>query len=192
MLANEFRIFSEDCIESSPLYQHLAESIAENEELLLFSQHVQQTQPAPNVLLGAVHYLLLQGAKHPLSTFYPSLSRFPKNNLDAFPYFIDFYRQYKQDLIPLMQKKLVQTNEIGRCAYLYPVFCLISEKVARPLVMIELGTSAGLQLLWDQYSYNYGTNDVYGNPSSDIQLTSVYRGKKPPIHPISPPVAHKV
>lgn len=74
----------------------------------------------------------------------------------------------------------MQTNEVSRCAYLYPVFCYIYEKVGKPLALIELGTSAGIQLLWDQYRYSYGTETTYGQQSSKIFLTSEVRGKKQP------------
>src|SRR5699024_9767360 len=105
-LAEEFRSFAKDCIDSSPLYQHVAESIAENKEILLFCQYVQPSQPAPNILLGAVHYLLLQGAEHPLHSFYPSITNNPKGSQGVFPYFIEFCREYRQELIPFMQEKL--------------------------------------------------------------------------------------
>lgn len=89
--------------------------------------------------------------------------------------------------------KLVQTNEVRRCAYLYPVFCWIYNKIKKPLSLIEIGTSAGLQLLWDQFSYSYGSQEVYGNRHSSIHLTSEIKGKNKPVLLFeSPPVASKI
>ncbi|MGR6008539.1 DUF2332 family protein [Bacillus cereus] len=35
-----------------------------------------------------------------------------------------------------------------------PSFNYIFNKVNKPLALIEIGTSSGLQLFWDQYSYS--------------------------------------
>ncbi|TKI82276.1 DUF2332 family protein, partial [Bacillus cereus] len=67
-----------------------------------------------------------------------------------------------------------------RCAYLYPSFCYIFNKVKKPLALIEIGTSSGLQLFWDQYSYSYGTDEMYGNINSNVHVTSEIRGTNVP------------
>ncbi len=88
---------------------------------------------------------------------------------------------------------MVQTNEVRRCAYLYPIFSLIHKKVRKRLSLIEIGTSAGLQLLWDKYSYSYGTNTIYGNKKSTVHITSEIKGGNfPSFLPESPPVATKM
>jgi hypothetical protein len=107
------------------------------------------------LFFGAVHYLLLKGADHPLKDFYPSIVSNPKSYEDSFEYFKDFCLTHRNEIESILKTKLVQTNEIRRCAYLYPIFCTIYEKVKKPLALIEIGTSAGLQLLWDKYSYSY-------------------------------------
>jgi hypothetical protein len=48
----------------------------------------------------------------------------------------------------------VQTNEVQRCWALLPAFLLLGDE--RPLELIELGASAGLNLVWDRYRYEYG------------------------------------
>src|SRR5690606_7999694 len=67
------------------------------------------------------------------------------------------------------------------------VFCTVYEKTKKPLALIEIGTSAGLQLLWDQYSYSYGTNEIYGNRDSRLHLTSEIKGDNAPILHLTPP-----
>lgn len=84
---------------------------------------------------------------------------------------------YREEIITLLQTKLVQTNEVRRCAYLYPSFNYIFNKVNKPLALIEIGTSSGLQLFWDQYSYSYGTGESYGNINSNVHVTSEIRGR---------------
>jgi len=48
----------QECQGSSPLYEHLATKIANDEDLLDIASSIPQDQPAPNLLLAAVHYLL--------------------------------------------------------------------------------------------------------------------------------------
>jgi hypothetical protein len=49
----------------------------------------------------------------------------------------------------------VQTNEVQRAWGLLPGFLSVAD--ARPLDLLELGPSAGLNLLWDHYRYRYST-----------------------------------
>ena len=76
--------------------------------------------------------------------------------------------------------RLVQTNEVRRCGYLYPVFSAIYENTNKPLALIEIGTSAGFQLLWDHYAYSYGNDDWYGNRNSKLRMEVDVNGEKFP------------
>lgn len=63
----------------------------------------------------------------------------------------------------------------------------------KPFALIEIGTSSGLQLFWDQYSYSYGTDETYGNINSNVHLTSEIRGKNVPrFLKQSPPVVERI
>src|SRR5699024_12305595 len=59
--------------------------------------------------------------------------------------------------------------------------------------LIEIGTSAGLQLLWNQYSYSYGSEDVYGKKFSDVHLHAEIKGDHQTTLLLdSPPVESKI
>ena len=65
---------------------------------------------------------------------------------------------------------MVQTNEVRRSALLLPAFFLVSrEAQGRPLYLLEIGTAAGLNLLWDRYGYDYGN----GLRSGDLDLNPI-------------------
>lgn len=178
---------------NSKLYESLSREIADDNELLELASNARSGQPVPNLLFAAVHYLLLKGREHPLKTFYPSITKYPSSVDGSFSQFKDFCGTYESEIIPLLKSKLVQTNEIRRCAYLYPVFCWIYTKMDKPLSLIEIGTSAGLQLLWDHYSYSYGSENVYGNKLSTVHLNTEIRGNNMPIILSEcPPVASKI
>ncbi|MFJ7666208.1 DUF2332 domain-containing protein [Lysinibacillus sp. NPDC097195] len=168
-LSKQFRTFAQnECRNSSPLYEYLAMQIAEDEALLLIASKRASGQPAPNLLFAAVHYLLMAHNDDELASFYPSLTTTPKPIDAVYPYFKKFVMTHADELTALLQERLVQTNEIKRCAYLYPMMAEIYHKHQRPLALIEIGASAGLQLAMDQYNYCY--NDILSIHNSDSAL----------------------
>lgn len=175
-IAERFTNFATfECVGSSELYRTLSLQIANDNELLNLCLHAREGQPIPNLLFGAVHNLLLQGTDHELKEFYPSVVDEVIRVTNPFPLFKDFCNENTEEIKFILKNKLVQTNEVRRCAYLYPIFCFIYNQTKKPLSLIEIGTSAGLQLLCDQYSYSYHSNEIYGNLDSTVHLTSKVR-----------------
>ncbi|MEH7884348.1 DUF2332 domain-containing protein [Bacillus sp. JJ1609] len=182
-LAEKFRDFAmNECKNSSPLYEFLAMKIAEDEEVLGLALKAREGQPIPNLLFGAVHYLLLKGNEHELREFYPSLVKKPRNLEESLKYFRDFCVQKSKEINEMLTNKIVQTNEVRRCSYLYPAFNFIYGKTQKPLALIEIGTSAGLQLLVDKYSYSYGTERNYGDENSGVHISAEIRGDYTPLN----------
>jgi hypothetical protein len=60
----------------------------------------------------------------------------------------------------------VQTNEVQRAWALLPGFLTLADD--RPLDLLELGPSAGLNLVWDRYAYRYRSG-AWG--SGELELT---------------------
>ena len=59
------------------------------------------------------------------------------------------YKQVEQ-IRELIAFRLVQTNEVSRCAGLAPVLVAASstDLSGRPLYLVDIGASAGLNLFW--------------------------------------------
>lgn len=170
-LSKRFKTFAEkECTDSSDLYKYLSLKIAEDEEILELSSYANGGQPVPNLFLAAVHYLLLQGREHKIRNYYPSIVERAEAPEGFFPDFKDFCFTYKDQILSILKGKIVQTNEVRRCGYLYPVFSHIYEKAQRPLALIEIGTSAGFQLLWDKYAYFYNSDEIYGDKQSTVHI----------------------
>lgn len=190
----KFRNFANtECKGSSGLYEFLSLQIADDDELLELASHARSGQPSSNLLFGAVHYLLLKGKNHQLQDFYQSMTKNPRKVEESFLPFKEFCSQYSNEIIPLLQEKLVQTNEVRRCSYLFPAFQSIYHIVKKPLALIEIGSSAGLQLLWDQYSYSYGTGAVFGNRESNLHIKAEIKGDNTPtLQDFIPPVSERI
>ncbi|KMN38543.1 DUF2332 domain-containing protein [Lysinibacillus sp. LK3] len=152
-LAKIFKRFSElEAQKSSPLYAYWSKEIAEDRELLTLMQSIPGSQPKPNMFFASVQYLAFK-KNHPLKSYYSIFDR-SENYLEASFFTLkEFVRLNEEALVECFQTKLVQTNELNRSSYLYPIFSEIAHKTEKPLTLIEIGTSAGLLLNLDHYKY---------------------------------------
>ncbi len=176
-----------ECRDSSPLYERLSGAIAADPEILALVARTLPGQPIANLLFAAVQFLLLQGASPALAAFYPVLSGTPPPDADPWPRFRACCREHRAAILELTATRRVQTNEVQRCTSLFPAFQLLSShEECRPLALIEIGTSAGLNLRWDSYGYDYGDGKRYGDVYSSVQLVCALRGVVP-LPPLAPP-----
>jgi hypothetical protein len=140
----------------SMLYARIAAGIGKDEELKAMAALARIGQPHANLILAAVHLLLLRGAQDPLSRFYPSVGgTVSAKDGDPFPEFKAFVLQHRAEIVPLIRTRVTNTNEVGRSALLHPGFRVIAEAAGAPLSLIEIGPSAGLNLIWDKYGVRY-------------------------------------
>lgn len=168
-------------------------AISTDVEMLALAAHA-TSEPVPNLLFGVVHFLLLRGAEHPLAAFYPTMTKTPRIDADLYPAFRSFCFEHAEEIKYLLQTRRVQTNEVRRCIVLLPAFGIVAEQAHdRSLTLVEIGASAGLNLLWDCYGYDYGTGRKYGNPGSPVQMSCTLRGdRQPPIPEVFPKVASRL
>jgi hypothetical protein len=195
LLAQRFVRFAEvECRGASPLYERLAQSIAADDELLTLAANAGSGQPAPNLLFAAVHFLLREEPTDPLREFYPSLVTRAKSPGDADRAFRAFCLHRAPAIRALLATRRVQTNEVRRCTYLLPAFGVVAQLAAhRPLALVEVGASAGLNLLWDRYGYCYDGDAWYGNPASKVELRCTLRGDlRPPLPGVFPVIGWRV
>jgi len=193
--AESFRYYADTIYPGrSPLYVSLAMRVAEDPELLEAAAPAWEKNALPNLLFAAVHFLLLKGERHQLAAFYPSLNNASQHYDYVYPYFRSFVLERKNEIVEIITTHSVQTNEVGRCAALIPAFELVARQVEnRPLALIEIGSSAGLTLLWDRYHYRYDENLRCGPPNSPVQIECQLRGeKRPPVPDRFPEIASRL
>ena len=178
VLSQVFRRFGEvECKQiRSPLYETFSFGVADDEEMLKLAAARIQGQPPPNVLYAATQYLLLQGAEHPLRSYYPGFTETPLAPADSYDAFRDFCVANKDELRNLISTKTAQTNVVRRSTCLLPAYAVVAEMGGgRPLAQVEVGTSAGLNLLWERYHYDYGSA-TWGDALSPVRLSTELRG----------------
>ncbi len=155
--AEQFRQFAERECPHDPLYQAICRQVGASPDLLTLLGEAPPTQRKPVLLLAALHERVLAGVAHPLTAYYASVggARAPDAELPAL--LLDFVAQQREFLLGSLRSRNTQTNEIGRCAALWPALQAIAARCGNPdLALFDFGSSAGLNLGVDDYRYDYG------------------------------------
>ncbi|MGZ3915018.1 MAG: DUF2332 domain-containing protein [Flavisolibacter sp.] len=186
-LGGAFERFAEnECKGHSSLYYHLSKQIAREEELLQLCSFVREGQPVPNAFLAAVHFFVLKNKNSFLARYYPSITG---QETDTIPFevFKSFVQQNQQGIVNLLRHRIVQSNVLTRCNYLFPVFSTILFQANKPATIIDMGCSAGLNLNFDRYEYYYDGKKLYGD--SPVKLhCQIKEGKLPVLRPFTKPI----
>jgi hypothetical protein len=189
-----WQFFADDARRTgSALYARLSEGVRDDPELRALVAHAKPGQPHANLLFGAVHFLLLRGAVHPLRAFYPDLGG--TKDGDPFPAFRDFCLAHRAELEALIGVRVTNTNEVGRSAILHPGFRAAAEAAKAPLYPIEIGPSAGLNLIWESYGVNYrkdGMTAASVAAHAPLVIDCELRGEKIPPAGRSPQIAGRI
>lgn len=131
------------------------------------------------MLFGAVHFLLLGGAEHPLARYYPSCvteALPPEDGL--WSHFKNFCSTRSAAIQQILETRRTQTNEIGRSGLLVPAFAYVAALFpGSTWRLVEIGASAGLNLNWDAYGYRIGDASLPAAISTGIDLTLTTRLK---------------
>jgi hypothetical protein len=166
------------------LYARLARAIADDEDLL--GRLAALPNPAkviPILLFAAVHDLVLQRPDLEVARWYDD----PTSPGDPWPPFRALVLGRFDELAGTMARRVIQTNEVGRSAPLLAALTEVHRSLERPLWLVEIGASAGLNLLLDRFGYTFPPADEVpiGDPASPVQLRCEVRGTTTP--PIDSP-----
>jgi hypothetical protein len=157
------------CAGYSPLYERLAIGIANDESLLELVRSAPPAQQRPTLLFAAVHELVVQERQHPLAAYYASVTSQVASD-DPLPAFRSFCSVYRQQILSRMTDGGTQTNDVRRSAALVIGLHHLQDRVSKPLVLVELGASAGLLLLFDRYRIKIGGR-VLGSEASVVDVS---------------------
>ena len=186
-LAHNFRVFADaDCISES-LYAALSRAIADDAAILGLLMQAPYRQRRPVLLFAAVHDLLLGGTVHPLAAFYRSVTDGAHHDPRverAHPAFGDFCAVHREALVAIITSRSTQTNETGRAAGL--ALALVGLATSRPIALIDVGCSAGLNLFVDRYRFEYAgiahSSHAIGPASASVVVPCLLGGDATPWH----------
>ena len=116
-------------------------------------------------LFGAVNYHVLTGAA-------------PDALSGKWDDFAAALADHPVSLRRFVEQQGVQTNETQRCVALLPAFLTLARETGLPLDLIELGPSAGLNLVFDRYGYRY-VEGLFGDPGARLSFDATERGRVP-------------
>jgi len=179
----------------SPLYARFAGGIRADADLKALAERAKKGQPPANMMLGAVHYLLLRGTDHPLRRHYRDLDGHPPEGEDPFPVLKDFVNTHRDAVTRLIETRVTNTNEVGRSAALHAGFRALTKQVDAPLSLVEIGPSAGLNMIWDRYGVRFlrdGATAATINPDAPLVIECELRGDETPPLDVTPNVAGRV
>ena len=128
----------------------------------------------PLRITGALHLMVRTGRAPALARFYPGHGIAAWNDADVARE-VEAVVRANEDFVRDVLSGPPQTNETGRSAVLVPGYAEIARRTGLPLSVLEVGASAGLNLMWDRYAYRYGERFV-GNLGAPLVIAAERRG----------------
>lgn len=172
----------------SPMYADLLGRVAEalaagGEDAEPFARVLAGHEGAPGPsalalrLAGSVHRLVLERRAGALATYYPSVGGTwePEGCWAAFRDLV----AAEPGAVREWLDRPPQTNEVGRSAALMAGLLQLARETALPVRLVEIGSSGGLNLLADRFSYLDDTGAVHGDPDSSVRLDGAWTGPGP-------------
>lgn len=186
----QYRLLARDARRTGcELYGRLADGIGRDDELQAIADLAKKGQPHANMILAAVQFLLLRGVDHPLKAYYASLGgTATPDDGDPFPLFADFVAEHRAEVEALVASRITNTNEAGRSVWLHAGFRTLAMEAAGPVHVIEIGPSAGLNMVWDSYGVRF-TRDGQAAATlagaAPLVVEAELRGERtPPLGPV--------
>lgn len=157
---------------TSPTYTRLVDLTASDTALMRVLNRIEHT-PRPNVLFAGVQYLMMRGEGVELARHFPNFEAFDPRAQGLGPTFREFVLGHEKELVEIGRTRYTQTNECRRCVALLPAIWMLDYDSVH---LVDVGTSAGLNLLLDRFRYRW--DGVEWGPNSPVMLETENRGRE--------------
>jgi hypothetical protein len=176
-----------------PFYAALCEGIADDVELVGLVAGAAPGQWRPNLLLAALHDQVLLHPDEPFARFYPTVGGDYAPGDDVMGPLREFLAGHTEAIEHLIATRSTQTNEVNRsCLWQVALRAAASDEPDRPLALVEVGASAGLNLAFDRYRYDFGDGVVLGDERSPVRLSCDLRSGRSVLDRPLPCVVHRI
>ena len=125
---------------------------------------------------GAFHSLARRSEGHALAALYPP---YPMPETDMLWQSVQTTIAAHDAFLTSFLDGPPQTNEVARSGILLGGFLTIARETSMPLAIFEIGASAGLNMLFDQYRYDLTDGLVWGNEEAPVIIPCAWSGQTP-------------
>ena len=125
---------------------------------------------------AALHGLVIEGKDDALAVIYP-----PNPAPASDPEFWENIQRAAKTNTEFMLARLEnapQTNEVRRSVALFSGLACVAEEFGLPIMLSELGASAGLNLFCDRFGYRFA-GQYFGNADAQFRLEPEWKGALP-------------
>lgn len=171
--------------------------LRDDDELLAIAATIPPEKLPPLLFSAAASFLVLQLEPEPLRDAFPRIGEPQAPLAPGFPQdYRAFCLDHRDRLLDLCARHRYQMNEVGRCAELLPALGPAIDD-QREIVLVDIGTGAGLALHMDRYRYVFrgpeGDAVTVGDPDSEVVIETELRGAHPAPIPLTlPRIADRV
>lgn len=174
-LAQTYRRFAEgEAASTSAMYQHVAIALSESEAAMRAIAAVPVRKRRPAVILAALHDLALSGRARLLAAAY-ELGDVEAAATAA----INTLLELTDTIVDIAAHRTPRYDDTGRCGVLYPAIAEVARRTGVNTVgLIDVGCSAGFNLVVDSVGITYSDGLALGEPSSPVQLSPSLVGER--------------
>ena len=174
-LAEVYRHFGEVVAGTSSLYERVAIALSESDEALRAIEAAPARKRHPTVILAALHDLTLAGRAPALAAAYAAA-----DGNAAAAAAIDTLLRMTDSVVANAVRRRTRSTDAWRCAVLYPAIAEAARRAgANAVGLIDVGCSAGFNLVVDRVGITYSNGQSLGDRSSPVQLSSSIVGDRP-------------
>jgi hypothetical protein len=103
------------------------------------------------------------------------------SDADPVALFRNLCLSHRAEVLAVMSARRVQTNEVGRSALIGPALRWVADRYGEPIQLVDVGASAGLNLMCDRYHLDYAEHGSTGPSDAAVRISCRVMSGDPPI-----------